>query len=310
MEIPISERRSISISLVRILATLAIVLCHFQQSFDIRWAWVFNVGVQVFLVLSGFLYGHKVIHCWRRFFWGRFLKLYLPLYLYTTVILFIIKFCSTTQVCFIHFLKAGGVDGLNHLWFMKAIALCYIITPLLQYLRRYANIVYFILLSIGLVEYLFLHKELFTFSWFFLYSMGYFFPLLSPWYQRGTQILLTIVVVVLTLNITWADILNYDGVFNRTWHDITGLFVCFCVLSIFEWFNIHKLPALLKWIDRNSFYLYITHHPLILGPLSLVFLIPNFYQSVLVTSFCIVVCTLLLAYISNFCIIRLDKIVK
>ena len=37
---------------------VSIVTCHFMQSLGNHWAWVFNIGVQVFLLMSGFLYGY------------------------------------------------------------------------------------------------------------------------------------------------------------------------------------------------------------------------------------------------------------
>lgn len=82
MNIPISKVESNAISIVRVLAMLAIVLCHFLQAYDNKWAWVLNAGVQVFLVLSGYLYGHKEVGNWRKWFISRFVKLYVPLYIY------------------------------------------------------------------------------------------------------------------------------------------------------------------------------------------------------------------------------------
>ncbi len=62
--IPISDEESKAISLVRIMAMFSIVLCHVFQAYNNSLAWRFNVGVQVFLVLSGYLYGHKEISGW------------------------------------------------------------------------------------------------------------------------------------------------------------------------------------------------------------------------------------------------------
>lgn len=308
MEISIS--RSISVSLIRILATLAIVLCHYLQAYDIKWAWVFNVGVQIFLVLSGYLYGHKEISNWRIWFLNRFVKLYMPLYIFTTVFLLITKYFTNDPVSYLNFLKAGGIESLGHLWFMKAIALCYIITPLLQFLRPYGRLVFIVVFIMGLIEYLFLQRSLFLFSWLFLYSIGYFYPSLPRIYQRVVQVLITIIVFSATIKITWVDILNYDGVFNRAWHDMIGIFVCFCLLECIEQFNIHKIPYVLTWIDRHSFYLYITHHPILLGSLSMVPLIPNRCLCVCMTLICILSCTVLLSYVSSIIISRINPYIR
>lgn len=40
---------------------LMIITCHFMQYMEMELAWWFNVGVQIFFVISGFLYGGKSI---------------------------------------------------------------------------------------------------------------------------------------------------------------------------------------------------------------------------------------------------------
>ena len=55
------QRKNYSISLLRLIAMLFIVLCHFFQYYDVELAWWFNVGVQMFFCISGFLYANKKI---------------------------------------------------------------------------------------------------------------------------------------------------------------------------------------------------------------------------------------------------------
>lgn len=50
-----------AISYSRFIAMVMIVLCHFFQFYNNELAWWFNVGVQIFLIISGFLYGMKSI---------------------------------------------------------------------------------------------------------------------------------------------------------------------------------------------------------------------------------------------------------
>ena len=74
----ITVGQSHAVSVLRVLAMTAILVCHILQSYDNQWAWVLNVGVQIFLVLSGFLYGHKNVDNWRIWFSSRLRKLYVP----------------------------------------------------------------------------------------------------------------------------------------------------------------------------------------------------------------------------------------
>ena len=46
-----------SISALRLASMVAIVACHICQANGLAAAWWLNAGVQVFLVISGYLYG-------------------------------------------------------------------------------------------------------------------------------------------------------------------------------------------------------------------------------------------------------------
>lgn len=148
------------------------------------------------------------------------------------------------------------------------------------------------------------------FSWIFLYSIGYFFPTIHKNFKRVVQMLMAIIVLVLTISISWPDIHNYDGVYNRVWHDMMGIFICLCVIPILEFFQIQKLPTFLKWIDNNSFYLYLSHYTFLLGPLSLITIIHNKYIAIISSFLCIMVCTIVLGEITRFCSSQLNRIFK
>ena len=52
--------KELSVSMIRLLAMLSIIACHFCQYYNSEWAWWLNVGVQVFFIISsGYLYGNK-----------------------------------------------------------------------------------------------------------------------------------------------------------------------------------------------------------------------------------------------------------
>lgn len=45
--------------MIRLISTLLIVSCHFLQFYGNKLAFIFNIGVQFFLIISGLLYGLK-----------------------------------------------------------------------------------------------------------------------------------------------------------------------------------------------------------------------------------------------------------
>lgn len=83
----ISSAESNSIKYLRSLALIMIVLCHLFQAFGNRWAWVLNVGVQIFFVISGFLYGSMYIENYAKWGGRRFVKLYLPYAIYIVIVM-------------------------------------------------------------------------------------------------------------------------------------------------------------------------------------------------------------------------------
>ena len=53
------EEKNASISLIRMVAMSFIIICHIFQTYGNELAWWFNVGVQIFLIISGYLYCSK-----------------------------------------------------------------------------------------------------------------------------------------------------------------------------------------------------------------------------------------------------------
>lgn len=71
----------------------SIVLCHYVSWLP-RLQWTgqfFNVGVPLFFIISGFLYGNKTIDSIKYFFVGRFFKVILPLYVYYLIMILMLS---------------------------------------------------------------------------------------------------------------------------------------------------------------------------------------------------------------------------
>lgn len=183
----LSPRESAAVSYLRAAAFLSIVACHYLQAYHCAAAWVMNIGVQVFLCLSGYLYGHKVVAHPVQWLRRRVRKLYVPYALMVVatlaalVLLTDIRPTLTAVVNYTLCLQGlkGGVphSGLEHLWFLTAILLCYLATPFLQWLRgrftpRFSGIHTYRCVAVRRAALL-----PFCFSWFYLYALGYLFPL-------------------------------------------------------------------------------------------------------------------------------------
>lgn len=136
----ITENCSQSISYLRVCAVIMIVTCHILQAYNNQWAWVINVGVQIFFFLSGFLYGHKMVGNVKTWYTKRFTRIYIP---YVVYLFFALPFyyyfhedsiTLKNVVCYAVNLQGvgGTISGLGHLWFLSIIMVCYAITPPLR----------------------------------------------------------------------------------------------------------------------------------------------------------------------------------
>ena len=134
------EKRDYSISFVRLIAMLFIVSCHILQFYDNELAWWFNVGVQMFFFISGYLYSNRKVNDTVSFLRKRFVKILVPYFICvicTCLVGFLFKTgCSLKQIA--HLLTVSGADGfssLAHLWFVPYILMCYLITPMVLKLK-------------------------------------------------------------------------------------------------------------------------------------------------------------------------------
>ena len=165
-----------SLNLIRWLSTLAIVICHILQGYNNDWAWVLNIGVQVFFFMSGFLYGIKRIEKIKKFYFGRIIKIYLPYIIWVSIAIGILSLISPESLSFkgiiLQYVTLSNLPGLNHLWFMNVIFICYLFLPLIdKAIGRNQSITILSLCFITGILLTFKYDS--RFLWISLYYLGY-----------------------------------------------------------------------------------------------------------------------------------------
>lgn len=135
-----TDRHDYSISVIRLVAIICIITCHMMQYFGFVLAWWFNVGVQIFLCISGFLYGQKRINnSVLNFYKKRFVKILKPYYITVVFAIVIEIILLHGDFDYVHgiatLLLRSSFSGAGHLWFIPVILMCYVITPLLNAVR-------------------------------------------------------------------------------------------------------------------------------------------------------------------------------
>ena len=163
------------ISTSRVVATLFIVFCHNVKYYTFipghaHLGELFNVGVPMFIIISGYLYGMKYTVgranlSYGQFLWRRLKKVSIPVQIFAFV-LFLIFGMEQLRHSAMAFLNLQGVGAffntdffdagpmLSHTWFVTVIIICYLLTPYLGILIQNRILSKYTLVVLWLVTFL------------------------------------------------------------------------------------------------------------------------------------------------------------
>lgn len=281
----ISLQQKNAITIVRVLSMLMIITCHILQGYNKPSAFLFNIGVQIFFLLSGFLYGKIEITSIASFVKKRFVKVYIPFILvvlccaviYTIFNIADLSFRNVIPYLFnIQGFVGDKIDGLNHLWFLSVLMICYFITPIAQRLLKYNSVLFIVLcILVGVVEFGFVQKMQSVAAWVMLYLLGMFWGKNeNKWINIGLIIISLILSFVMLYFLKMEYLTDPHMVrYSIGLHCILAL----CIVSVL-YCSLSKLeicmPKWLQYCNDVSYEVYLIHHIVILGPLSLLFVTP------------------------------------
>lgn len=288
-----------SISVIRLIAFSFIITCHIQQYLNINLAWWFNVGVQIFLCISGYLYGGRDISDDIMFYKKQLVKILVPYYITVIIVIVIQTFLFPQYIDLSIIVRTilcyGTLAGGEHLWYIPSILMCYIMTPLLlRYLKHNEKIMGNMIIMLGI------------FFVVFTFFINYFNPAIMSCYFIGLVLgytenkcyqyekikriimwfsLMNIIQVILDYFIQ----IQFDGMlasvynlwcnYNHVWLGITLFNIIKRILD-----NI-KVPKWIirvtDWSDKYSYEGYLVHQFMIIGPMSIMALTDNLFLNVL-----------------------------
>ena len=308
-----------SLSVLRLIAMLLIISCHYCQFYDNEWAWWLNVGVQVFFILSGFLYGNKK-SIERPISWlkRQFIKILVPYYAFLLIAIILYAIYCPQNLSPINvigsFFCVSTIKGINHLWFVGNILFCYLLTPYL-----FAIVEYFCAKSI--VRLLFIMFSIccilsvvgiYTQAYFrpgniLCYIVGYFIAVLYQHY--GTKLLMQSLWLILPLTLCFNAVYIYEKYLLHNqmvgiWVHLTDYSHLFLglllTLILMLAFNHIRMTGILKWSDKYSYTVYLVHQLFILSPLTLLDFSDNKIFNWIFALFVIVFSGVLLKSLSAF----------
>lgn len=306
----LTKEEGYAIDIARLCALCFIITCHVLQAYDSIWAFVFNIGVQMFLFISGFLYGRKDTLEIKDFFVGRLRKVYAPYLIYIAITIPILKWImhvgvSWQQVLMYVFnLQAfgGAIEGLNHLWFLSILMIGYLLTPGLRWGWQKNK---YILLScvavICILEYVMFQKMYMNFTWLLVYVSGLIIGMSRKRIMYFISVLSLIGFVVCSSFIGNVNYLLESA--NRhlyAWvHLFGGIAICSTLLIVCERWG-GGATTLIRKINSLSYEIYLTHHAFCLGAMSLLFITPYVVGNILLMLLASITSAFLLHYIIRF----------
>ena len=286
-KIQIRQPERVAVCVLRATAVVCILFCHLFEAYGASGSGLLYVGVPIFFALSGFLYGRHTILNWHRWALRRWVKLYVPylLFVVPALLLFFVfrpeEMPVLTACSYLFNLQglSGGVMGLNHLWFVTAIMVCYILLPCLQFFRNRQNLSLLLSWMFFVLLFWFFKGR---FYWLPLYMIAYFSA------QSRLKASLCIVLVVLCLQMFCSDM--DEAVRYSLVRSLVGLLIVFSTLLLFRSSIDGRLFLLVKWLSGISYPLYLVHNILMVGPFALVELTPYVWLNMflmLAGSFCL-----------------------
>lgn len=314
--------KNYAVSYARLLSMIMIILCHIFQYYGNELAWWFNVGVQIFLIISGFLYAYRDIDDAVGFIKRQYKKILVPFWTYLLVITVIFIFSDRSSLSPLTIISAfTGAEpypGLEHLWFIPYILVCYFLLPILCSLKKQlikktnASLLFLvIIITIALELLTRVYNSYFIASRIICFVWGYFY---SVYYQSSTSekkknifssviIIGAVVINVVRILIKYFNIIVLDkvskalfGLYESYAHVILGLAIFIALI----WFlNGVKESRIVKISDQYSYYVYITHHFFILSSFSLLRITQFTIINYLITFCLIIISSFILKVVSD-----------
>ena len=330
------RERNYAVSLIRAIALLFVFLCHgLQQSRITVVGDCFSVCVQMFLVISGWLYGQRTLNTPQeklRFVRKNFGKVLLDYYVYLLLfalpLYIILKPGSVNRDSLFGVLTCSStIGGIHHLWYIPYILFCYLLTPALSDINAcitvhdsrsaWRGIAMFTAAMAGLQVLLYAFHAYFIGAWLFCYLVGYFarrfWHNLNQRSQKAIILLLGVSCLlanlvkhlckyILKLQLTGirGELFNLEYLYAQALLGIFLFAALYLLLRRLPWDKYKGFRRFLAQADRYSYDIYLAHMIFIKGVLSLIGVTGFWVSDLLLIIVISCVCGIVLYKVSRF----------
>ena len=311
----INKSKDYAISIIRLVSIVLIVMCHFFQYYNNFLAWHFNIGVQFFLIISGYLYGLRSEYTVQKV-WDGIKKILFDCYIFLFLMIVVsLIFHHRTDIglesIWNFLILRQWPPGCAHLWYIPLILFCYMISPFISLFvnnikkfNRIKQILLKICFLFVATLIIFRFFTNFNSAWVVAY-MGAF--LFADEIKENRKSFIKFVLPLLIIT-SIAQLSNYiksevvQGVLNRIFFyrraDTVRVLTAFTLFSVLyyglSFIKFKDDIKILNITDKYSYDLYLAHQPVILGSFSLLGLTCFKFLNITITIFAVCAATILL----------------
>lgn len=284
------EKRDLRIQLIRIVAMSLIIVCHLctcsTNSILSSLGLFFDVGVFIFFLISGFLYGDKNIENTKEWLKKRLAVILIPMYIFVLLLIWInittgtINILQTIPYLFNMQYFYGGIQGGGHLWFISVIMICYLLLPIMN---KYKNVIkdkkisiIIIVAILSLVIGLFSKKIGLLGFYILTFYIGYLMKnykekVFNISYVKAFISILFAITIRLLGKVIFDDTLFYETTITGMTHLIMSLSMFVVIYKYVSKLQIkcEKIINVINKIDIQSYNIFIVHYMYIVGPLKM-----------------------------------------
>ena len=321
------KEKNYGITIIRVLAMLSIILGHYCKMVGINEYQLLSIGVEIFLFISGYLYGSKEIDNKIAWIWQRIKRLMLPYWvvlIVITVVRLAFNYVVPNKLLLFNLfgiqglnriflnLDTGSVQGYGQTWFITILWVCYILMLCFKYnnnmesfvtKRPKFSLVVVVVMQIGLA---FLGIQI---VYIICYFIGYFVSKRENWLTKRIYIAVTCLFLGLCVariffrNVQDGTVL-YDQIIAR-WSFVAMaiwlIMTCLIICNTYKQFS-KNIVRMKVWIimDYLSYPLYLTHFVFLNGSLAVNHYIFNIMGQTVVFICLTVVLALVVVFITDW----------
>lgn len=328
----LKSNESKAISSIRVLSTMMIVLCHIFQGLNNELAWWFNIGVQIFLFMSGFLIANSYYKSTWEYLKKRIVRVIVPYWVFLVLVLplyYLVGIEINIEQILIYLLGIqgfkGATPGLEHLWFISIILVCYIIGLYMNYIRNkvvgWSEIKFWgiVILSWIVIEIVCTPWALGYAPWFATFTTGYFISVRYKFKIPNILMYILVPIVLLTtgIRVFFVYIRPIESTLFKNVFDLVYLPWSKMLLGSLLFLGMYKIfseiyaqkdsiSSIIKFLESIAYEIYLTHQVVILGPLSLLFLTKSLIINIVIILTITIIASIIINKIVNETIRKIE----